>query len=341
METNKNNENLETNVKDGKPKKKKILVIVIAILILIAIIIGSCFLFLGDDIINNLFPNKSESKNDETLVYEDLYGDVNCDGQINQDDLDYLYKYIVEDPNYPLSDQAMKNANVYPDDKVNLKDFNVLTNYLNKVSEYENLPYSPEEETSNSTEEETTEPSQEEQTQPSSPEVVTPPSTPEVTTPSPTPEPVTLYGDVNCDGKVDQSDWDYLYKYITEDPNYPLSDQAMKNADLNQDNKVNIKDWNALYNYLNPKTDEDESVSPEPVTLYGDVNCDGKVDQSDWDYLYKYITEDPNYPLSDQAMKNADINLDNKVNIKDWNGLYNYLNKKEGCESLPIYPSDK
>jgi len=52
---------------------------------------------------------------------------------------------------------------------------------------------------------------------------------------------------------VDQSDWDYLYKYITEDPNYPLSDQAMKNADINQDNKINIKDWNALYNYLNNK----------------------------------------------------------------------------------------
>ena len=243
METNqneeieqiKNTENSKENTTTNKNKKKKILLIVIVISIVL-LTITSCFLLFKGDIINDNSKNNSNNKNDETLVHDDLYGDVNCDGEVNQNDLDYLYKYIAEDPDYPLSDQAMKNANVYLDEKVNLKDFNALTNYLNKTTGYEKLPISPEVVTPPSTPEETT--------QPSSPEEITPPSTPEV---------VTLSGDVNCDGKVDQSDWDYLYKYITEDPNYPLSDQAMKNADINQDNKINIKDWNALYNYLNNK----------------------------------------------------------------------------------------
>ena len=269
METNQNNEieqiknteNSKENTTTSKNKKKKILLIVIVILIVL-LTITSCFLLFKGDIINDNSKNNSNNKNDETLAHDDLYGDVNCDGEVNQSDLDYLYKYIAEDPDYPLSDQAMKNANVYLDEKVNLKDFNALTNYLNKTTGYEKLPISPEEKTSTTSPEETVPSSPEETTQPTSPEVVTPPSTPEETTqpsspeeitPPSTPEVVTLSGDVNCDEKVDQSDWDYLYKYITEDPNYPLSDQAMKNADINQDNKINIKDWNALYNYLNNK----------------------------------------------------------------------------------------
>lgn len=60
-----------------------------------------------------------------------------------------------------------------------------------------------------------------------------------------------MLGDVNCDGKVDKTDVDYLQKYVQKDYNYILTEQGLKNADVYLDNKIDVKDYSILTKYLN------------------------------------------------------------------------------------------
>lgn len=94
-----------------------------------------------------------EKKDDNSIVENEdyttvLYGDVNCDGVVNNNDANYLAEYLVE--NLELSEQGKRNADVYKDGLVNGKDGFVLSKYLNNVEGYETLPYSSQKEVEDS-----------------------------------------------------------------------------------------------------------------------------------------------------------------------------------------------
>ena len=57
-----------------------------------------------------------------------------------------------------------------------------------------------------------------------------------------------LYGDINGDGVIDQSDVDLFYNFIAGTET--LTDAQQTIADLNKDGKANIKDWNRLTDYV-------------------------------------------------------------------------------------------
>lgn len=59
------------------------------------------------------------------------------------------------------------------------------------------------------------------------------------------------FGDVDCNGTVNNDDLDLLYNYINGTEN--LIKEQFKNADVNHDGNINLKDWSALMSYLNGK----------------------------------------------------------------------------------------
>ncbi len=60
----------------------------------------------------------------------------------------------------------------------------------------------------------------------------------------------TLYGDVNCDGQVNEWDYVCLQRYLAGQEGYNLTEQEKKRADVNEDGEVNKKDSLALKQYF-------------------------------------------------------------------------------------------
>lgn len=71
-------------------------------------------------------------------IRDSSYGDVNCDGVVNNWDSICLQRYLAGQEGYELTEQAKKNADVNNDGEVNKKDSLVLKNYL--VGTYDSLP---------------------------------------------------------------------------------------------------------------------------------------------------------------------------------------------------------
>lgn len=70
------------------------------------------------------------------------------------------------------------------------------------------------------------------------------------------------YGDINCDGVVNNWDSVCLQRYLDGQEGYELTEQAKKNADLNEDGEVNKNDLLVLKNYLEGSYDSLPQSTP-------------------------------------------------------------------------------
>lgn len=66
------------------------------------------------------------------------YGDVNCDGEVNELDHTYLQRYLAGQKGYELTEQEKKHADVNEDGEVNKTDVDIINKYL--AGTYESLP---------------------------------------------------------------------------------------------------------------------------------------------------------------------------------------------------------
>ena len=152
-------------------------------------------------------------------------------------------------------------------------------------------------------------------------------------------------GDINNDGKVDNSDIDSLTDYLTDEKN---SDEIKRVSDVNGDGKVDTSDLIHLSRVLDNKegyeigkevTLEKEEVKNQTnIKMYGDINLDGIIDSKDVDTLSNYLVN--NIKLSEVAKYNADVNNDGLLNPKDITHLLRYLSNWEGYELGKESPSN-
>ena len=167
-------------------------------------------------LLNSFITN--ESKYPDTLPYYPikdyiLYGDVNEDGEITEEDSTLLYNYL--DTGIRKSDQALKNSDVNGDGKVNIIDLGLLQMYVesrNNFPDFKEEGYSL---PSNSL----------------SKEYYT-----------------IQYGDVDNDGKANMADVTRIDNYIIKETT--LTGQEILNADVNGDGKIDDIDREILYNSI-------------------------------------------------------------------------------------------
>ena len=76
-------------------------------------------------------------------------------------------------------------------------------------------------------------------------------------------EGITLYGDVDLNGKLDSADITKLSNYITGKAS--LNTQAKKNADFNGDGKINDTDVTLLKAYIESQSSKYIVPSLDPV----------------------------------------------------------------------------
>ena len=224
-----------------------------------------------------------------------LYGDINEDGEITEEDSTLLSNYL--NNNTKVSDQALKNADVNGDGKINIIDLGLLQMYIETPDNYTNtLPDSPitnytiqygdVDENGKITFRDST-----------------------ITrgyangyTDNITKQQLlnadingdgfvnfvdarilhyiflhgikevldkpitdyTLYGDLNNDGLLDSNDIDKLSRYLNGSTG--LDNQARKNADVNGDGVINNTDLTLLQNYINNSTDSPILALIAPIT---------------------------------------------------------------------------
>ena len=224
-----------------------------------------------------------------------LYGDVNEDGVITEEDATLLSNYL--NNNTKISDQALKNADVNGDGKVNIIDLGLLQMYIANPDNYKNsqnisLPYIPIDKSYYTIQ----------------------------------------YGDVNGDGKLTILDTVALLNHI--DSSNIQTGQTLLNADIDGNGKIERKDLILLLGYVR-KAIPQVNLPDKPITeytLYGDLNNDGILDNNDIDKLTKYLNRSTG--LDNQARKNADVNGDGVINNTDLTLLQNKINNS--TES-PIY----
>ena len=75
------------------------------------------------------------------IVQSKLYGDVNLDGKVTQEDATALLKYTLFPEQSPLTEQGKLNGDVNLDNKLTAEDSIIIENYVNKKQGYETLPY--------------------------------------------------------------------------------------------------------------------------------------------------------------------------------------------------------
>jgi len=76
--------------------------------------------------------------NSNSLVSKTLYGDANCDGEVNLKDSVYIRRYVAGWEGYTLTEQGKINADVNMDGKIEEFDASVISEYL--AGNYKKLP---------------------------------------------------------------------------------------------------------------------------------------------------------------------------------------------------------
>ncbi len=267
-----------------------------------------------------------------------LYGDVNCDGIVNNDDADYLVRHLANWPGYELTEQGWVNADVNIDGRVNNKDHLILSRHLANWEGYEVLPYV--EETTlygdancdgivnNDDVEclmkhilgvsELTEQGRINADVNNDGKLDGSDCILILRQISPSEGETTLYGDANCDGIVNNDDVECLMKHILGVSE--LTEQGRINADVNKDGQLDSADCILILRQISPSEGE--------TTLYGDVNCDGIVNNDDVECLMQHIlgvTE-----LTEQGRINADVNIDGKLDAADCILILRQISPSEG-----------
>ncbi len=237
-----------------------------------------------------------KEKGYETLPYIEttvLCGDVNCDGIVDDMDLVRMLKYF--QGGIELTEEAMKNADLNQDSKVNLKDKEIFLKYFANFDDA----------------------------------TQTPPFT------FPYTGKVIVYGDVNCDGEV--NDWDsiFLDRYLANWRGYELTEEGKRNADLYEDGKIDEQDSFILERHLVGAEEFQTLPYKKARILYGDVNCDSIVDELDETFLFRHLSDWKGYNLTEEGRRNADVYQDGQINNKDITILSRHLDGMNGYETLP------
>lgn len=122
-------------------------------------------------------------------------------------------------------------------------------------------------------------------------------------------EDVYSLGDVNKDGKIDNSDLNYLNGYVRKEPGYSKPDLAV--ADMNGDGKISVADVSLLSKKI--KNADKSNYSK------GDINKDGTVNEQDVAYFERYLAGWTGYSRPDASV--GDLNGDGNVDVADYNLL--------------------
>ena len=214
-----------------------------------------------------------------------LYGDVNEDGVITEEDATLLSNYL--NNNTKISDQALKNADVNGDGKVNITDLGLLQMYIANPDNYKNsqnisLPYIPIDKSYYTIQ----------------------------------------YGDVDLDEEITNSDILDIMNYVNR--NIVITKQSLLNADVNGDGIINSIDVALVYNLSMGLIDSSINKPITEYTLYGDLNNDGILDSNDVDKLSRYLNRSTGLDNQarknadvngDGVINNTDLTLlQNKIN---------------------------
>ena len=161
----------------------------------------------------NKWPGYTDILPNKPITDYILYGDLNNDGEITEEDATLLYNYL--DTGIRKSDQALKNSDVNEDGKVNIIDLGLLQMYIespNNFPDFTEKNYS-------------------------------------LPNCSISKEYYTIqYGDVNGDGKANMADVTRIDNYIIKETT--LTGQEILNADVNGDGKIDDIDREILYNSI-------------------------------------------------------------------------------------------
>ena len=113
-------------------------------------------------------------------------------------------------------------------------------------------------------------------------------------------------GDINKDGVINASDYEYLKAFLEGSSGYTCDSKV---ADIDGDGNITNSDLGILKNRL--------ETSGVLTYQLGDINKDGQVDEGDITYMERYLAGWSGYNSSE----NGDINGDGSVNITDLNLL--------------------
>ncbi|MBR3026069.1 MAG: hypothetical protein IKH71_16660, partial [Oscillospiraceae bacterium] len=287
------------------------------------------------------------------------YGDADCDGDVDFDDVDALNNYLKDKDTNPLTPQGLKNADsYYPGRELTYADVQVIIENLAGIRQlWTNDIASVTFDAAN--------------------------------------EDTDITGDFNCDGAVTVADAALLNYYLQGVTEYQPSEQALKNANAFKPDstELDLNDVAAIVEFVGEKITlpAEELTTKDSEHLAGDFNCDNAVNIADLSMLFKYVTGTSDYQPSKQGLENAnvfkkdspeidtydvqalaeyfsgktteiptenlvtteaehlagDFNCDNAVNIADLSMLFKYLNKtsdyqpsEQGIENANIYKKD-
>ena len=195
------------------------------------------------------------------------YGDADCDGDVDFDDVDAIYRYLKDSEANPLTPQGLKNADAKsPGSALDYEDAQVIVEHL--AGKRDLWTHNIE-----------------------------------------TGDPAVHYGDVDYDGDVDFDDVSTLLKYLEDAEANPLTPQGMKNADVKSPGlALDYEDAQVIVEHLAGKRElwTHNIETGGPAVHYGDVDYDGDVDFDDVDALNKYLKDSEANPLTPQGLKNAD-----------------------------------
>jgi len=138
-------------------------------------------------------------------------------------------------------------------------------------------------------------------------------------------EPLPILGDVNRDGKVNETDLRSVYTWFGRPVDY--YNQGSVNADINLDAFVDNADMSYVRENWNDKT--------KPAPIHGDVDYNRCVDEADYKQVMQWYGKkvDPNSQHSYHADLNADGVIDYlDVNIVKGNMYKGCGNNDETCE---------
>ena len=316
-------------------RNKKIIMVLIPVVFLVAIVLtfmsGSFKNLMGNSVIQFECENGSkpfeQNGNQVCKVSENaiLLGDANLDGKLDSNDIILMQKVVSDD--LKINEYQFAAADINKNDNIESLDIELLTKYLNGeevISTYKTYNLGTEKTCIKGY-------------QLTDNKCVTTVDAKRVERFE------TVYGDVNLDGKVNETDLDYLKKNLAKYSGYNLTAQGKINADVNIDGQIDAKDRMILERYLNKMTGYEELPYKGKIeetenlksAVYGDVNNDGKINETDLDYLTKNLAKYSGYDLTEQGKINADVNIDGQIDSKDRMILARYLNKMTGYGELP------
>ena len=210
------------------------------------------------------------------------FGDVNFDNKVDTLDIQITNRMISVGPP-PVLSQDWKNADLNADGRVDNRDLNLLTRYINRQITRQDIPAC---------------------------QALTPVNHANSKRP-----PCQSLGDANEDTYVDEADAVAVLNNLRATPEL-LSPQGGINADVNNDHIISAIDASLIRQYVDGiipdfpacRTSEIGEAVSQPPSCLGDFNGDRKVTAADVTILTgKYRSTDPAY----------DLNGDGIVNISD------------------------